>query len=156
VAESGNLDNYQVTTDVNMERETVEEVIRCRPRKPDGTVAEELGWSLVVSTPKSKRKTPSTVKFEGTSTPINSKETLEHEEALLGSKSGKGKGRKKGTSLTQLGLELGTRFIEPAVPDGTEEIRSRLQSWAGEREVVKGGNWGLEATQESMDTYVLP
>ena len=28
-AETGDLDNYQVTTDVNMEGETVEEVIRC-------------------------------------------------------------------------------------------------------------------------------
>jgi len=155
-AETGDLDNYQVTRDVNMEGETVEEVIRCRPRKPDGTVAEELEWSLVVSTPKSKRKTPSTVRFEGTLTPTNSKATLEDEETVLRSKSGKGKGKKKGTSLTQVGLELGTRFIEPAVPDGTAEIRSRLQSWTGKREVVKGGTWGPEMTQESIDTYVLP
>ena len=50
-AKTGDLDNYQVTTDVNMEGETVEEVIQCAPKKPDGTVAEDLGWSLVVSTP---------------------------------------------------------------------------------------------------------
>ena len=96
------------------------------------------------------------VRFEGTSTPTNSMATLGDEETLLRSKSGKGKGRKKGTSLTQLRSELGTRFVELAVPDGMEEIRSRLQSSTGEREVVKGGIWGLEATQESMDTYVLP
>ena len=139
-----------------MEGETVEKVIRCAPRKPDGTAAEDLGWTMVVSTPKSKKKTPSTVKFEEVSTPKSSKMTMEDKETLLRSKTGKGKGRKTGTSLTQLGLELGTRFVELAVPDGTDEIRSSLQSWKNEREVVKGGTWGPEATQESMDTYVLP
>ena len=79
-----------------MEGETVEEVIRCRPRKPDSTVGEELGWSLVVSTPKSKRKTSSTGRFEETLTPTSSKTTIEDEEALLRSKTGKGKkGRRK-------------------------------------------------------------
>ena len=53
-------------------------------------------------------------------------------------------------------MELGIKYVEEAVSDGTDEIRYRLQSWKGEREVVKGGIWGLEATQESMDTYVLP
>jgi len=120
-----------------MEGETIEEVIRFRARKPDGTVVKELGWSLMVSTPKSIRKTTCTMRFEETMTPTSSKTMIEDEEALLRSKTGKGKERKKVTSLTQLGLELGTRFVEPAVPDGTDEIRSRLQSWTGEREVVK-------------------
>jgi len=82
----------------------------------------------VVSTPKQKRKTLSTVRFKEATTPTNQKAMLEDEETLLRSKLGKDKGRKKGTSLTQLGFELGRRFIEPAVSDGKEEIRYRLQS----------------------------
>ena len=65
-AETGDLNNYLVTTNVNMEGEMLEEVIRCRPRKPDGTVVDELRWYLVISITKSKRKTPLTVRFEET------------------------------------------------------------------------------------------
>jgi len=82
----------------------------------------------MVFTLKIKGKTPSTVRFEKVLTSHNSNTIVEDKEVSLRSKTGNGKGRQTGISLTQLRLELGARFVEPAVPNGTGQIRSRLQS----------------------------
>ena len=65
-------------------------------------------WSLVISTPKSKKKTPSIVKLEGASTPKNTGMIMEDKEKLLRSKSKRGRGKGVGTTLTRLRLELET------------------------------------------------